>query len=77
MPLLENYSTEDELVEELRKRTGKGTKRQLRYWRARRLGPPWRRLGKIIIYPHHEFGEWLRDGIVQPARPRRATTRAR
>jgi len=77
MPLLDKYSTEAEVVEELRQKTGKGSKRQLRGWRAQQIGPAWRRLGKIIIYPHREFEEWLRDGIVQPARPRRASSRGR
>jgi len=77
MPLLDKFATEDELIEELRKRTGKGSKRQLRNWRVKRTGPPWRYLGKTVIYPHHEFSEWLHAGIVLPVQPRRTSSRSR
>ena len=72
MPLLDDYLTEDELVAELKAKTGKGTKRTARSWRARRQGPPWANLGKIIVYPTADFKAWLRAQVQQPVRSRRA-----
>jgi hypothetical protein len=72
MPLLDDYLTEDELVAELKAKTGKGTKRGLRGQRAKRTGPPWAKYGKIIIYPIPGFKDWLRAQVQQPVRSRRA-----
>jgi hypothetical protein len=68
MSLLTNYHTEAELASELKARTGIGSTRQLRVWRAQRKGPPWAYLGKTVIYPDAEFGEWLRSQMQQPLR---------
>jgi hypothetical protein len=72
MSLLNNYHTEDELAAELRAKTGVGSTRQLRNWRAQRIGPPWANLGKKIVYPNDGFEEWLRAQVHQPVRSRRA-----
>jgi hypothetical protein len=34
------YFTQDELATELKSKTGTGSKRMLRSWRAKRAGPP-------------------------------------
>jgi len=72
MPLLDDYLTEDELVAELKAKTGKGTKRTVRSWRTKREGPPWATFGRIIVYPAAGFKAWLRTLVQQPVRSRRA-----
>jgi hypothetical protein len=72
MALLDDYLTEEQLAGELKNKTGRGTKRTLRLWRARRKGPPWANLGKIIVYPTADFRAWLRAQVQQPVRSRRA-----
>jgi hypothetical protein len=72
MPLLTDYHTEDELVHELKAKTGHGSKRQLRNWRTQRKGPPWAYLGKTVIYPNDGFAAWLRAEVQHPIRRRRA-----
>jgi hypothetical protein len=67
MPILENYRTEAELAKELKHRLGFGEIRTLRVWRAQRTGPPWRRLGNVVIYPNDGFEDWLRAGLRYPA----------
>jgi hypothetical protein len=71
MSVLDDYYTENELAELLKKKTGKGSKRGLRGWRQRRTGPPWAYLGRNVIYPKPGFGSWLRDQVQQPVRARR------
>jgi len=70
-PLLADYLTEHELAAELKEKTGTGSDRQLRNWRAQRIGPPWVKFGKIIIYPKNDFETWLRSQLQQPVRSRR------
>jgi hypothetical protein len=72
MPLLDDYLTENELVAELKAKIGQGTTRTTRSWRARRKGPPWVKLGHIIVYPIADFKAWLRAQVQQPVRSRRA-----
>lgn len=71
MLFLANYLTEAELAKKLKARCGFGEVRTLRKWRAQRTGPPWRRLGNVIIYPNDGFEGWLRAGLQQPVRSRR------
>jgi len=71
MSLLAKYLTEDELAAVLREKTGTGSKRMLRNWRAQRLGPAWAQLGIKIIYPNDGFKAWLQNQIVQPVRTRK------
>jgi hypothetical protein len=71
MEALKNYLTEDELAGELKRKTGKGTSRMLRQWRQRRIGPPWMKAGKIILYPNDGFEAWLRSQVQLPARSSR------
>lgn len=72
MPILDQYRTEKELAEQLQKRTGMGCVRTLRKWRELRTGPPWAKIGKLIIYPDDGFEQWLRSRVQQPVRSRRA-----
>jgi hypothetical protein len=71
MSLLNDYLSEDEVAGDLKQKTGQGSKRQLRNWRAQRIGPPWAILGKKIIYPIEGFKSWLRDQVQQPVRSRK------
>jgi hypothetical protein len=71
MPILENYRTEAELAKELKGRLGFGEVRTLRLWRAQRTGPPWARLGNVIIYPNDHFEDWLRSRLQYPVRSRK------
>jgi hypothetical protein len=71
MAILENYRTEAELAKELRHRLGFGEIRTLRLWRTRRTGPPWARLGNVVIYPNDGFEDWLRAGLRYPVRARK------
>jgi hypothetical protein len=72
MSFLDNYLTEDELIKLLKKKTRKGiTKRTLRKWRQRRVGPPWTRAGKSILYHDDGCCEWLSAGLQYPVRARK------
>jgi len=71
MSLLDDYYTEDELAAELKDKTGMGTPRQLRSWRAQRIGPAWAKIGRAIVYPKAGFETWLKAQMQQPARSRR------
>jgi hypothetical protein len=44
----------------------------LQKWREQRIGPPWIKFGKAILYPDEGFEEWLRAQVQQPVRSRRA-----
>jgi hypothetical protein len=72
MALLDRYLSENEIVTEIRAKTGMGCVRTLRSWRARRKGPPWATLGKAIVYPIDGFEAWLKAQVQQPVRSRQA-----
>ena len=76
MPILENFLTEHELADQLKDRCGFGKIRMLRTWRARRIGPPWARLGRKIIYPCDGFEEWLRNQVQHPVDRSRSRKRS-
>ena len=67
MPNLPGFKTEAEKAVELGVET-----RTLRSWRAQRKGPPWAKIGRIIVYPNDGFEQWLRAQVQQPVRSRRA-----
>jgi hypothetical protein len=71
MSLADNYFTDEELAEELHTKTGMGTTRVLRKWRAEGVGPPWAKIGRVIIYPKAAFDEWLAAKIQYPVRSRK------
>lgn len=37
----------------------------IRNWRVRKYGPPYIKVGKIVLYPIPELEKWERDQIVQ------------
>lgn len=67
MTILAEYMTEEELASDLQARTGRGSKRTLRRWRALGLGPAWGRVGATVIYPIDDARAWLRSQIQQPS----------
>jgi hypothetical protein len=38
----------------------------LKRWRAQRVGPPWIRRGRLVLYPLGKAREWLRKGEITP-----------
>ena len=66
MPILEDYITEGELAAETDKSV-----RLLQKWRQLRVGPPWTKLGKQVIYRRAAVNDWLRSLEQQPVRNRR------
>ena len=71
MTALENHQTEKELAASLKAKTGFGCVRTLRKWREQRIGPPWIKFGKVILYPNDGFEAWLRSLEQQPVRSKR------
>jgi len=72
MTALERHHTEKELARQLKEKTGFGCERTLRKWREQRIGPPWIKFGKVILYPDDGFEAWLKSQVQQPVRSRRA-----
>jgi hypothetical protein len=66
MSILEDYITEAELAAETDK-----TVRMLQKWRQLRVGPPWTKFGKQVIYRRAAVNDWLRSLEQQPVRNRR------
>jgi hypothetical protein len=63
--LLDEWITEKQLAQE----SGKSE----RFWKRQRAAaraPPWRTLGRTIIYHRARAIEWLNAGLIYPARPR-------
>lgn len=72
MIALDKHRTEKELARLLKEKTGFGCERTLRKWREQRIGPPWLKFGKAILYPDDGFEAWLKSRVQQPVRSRRA-----
>ncbi len=72
MTALEKHCTAKKLAERLKEKTGYGCERTLAKWREQRVGPPWIKFGKTILYPEDDFEEWLRSQVQRPVRSRRA-----
>jgi hypothetical protein len=70
--LLDEYLTEDEEAEELKK-----TVRTLRRWRKMRMGPAYTHNGKDVLYRHDWNREWLEAGKRQMPRARAERTSKR
>lgn len=62
------YLTVEEVAERYRKEISVGT---LRNWRAMRIGPPFVKIGKAVLYPVQELNEWDRKNLV-PCRDSRS-----
>ncbi len=55
------YLTAKEVAERYREEISVGT---LRNWRAMRIGPPFVKIGKAVLYPVQELDEWDRENLV-------------
>ena len=55
------YLTTDEVVERYRGEVSAGT---LRNWRAQRVGPPFIKIGKSVLYPVQGLDEWDKKNLV-------------
>ena len=63
--LLGDYLTEKDLASALGL-----TVRAIRYWRVKRIGPPWTKVGQKVFYRRDAFSHWLRAQEHQPVRSR-------
>ncbi len=55
------YLTAEEVSERYRGEVSVGT---LRNWRAQRVGPPFIKIGKSVLYPVQALDEWDRKNLV-------------
>ncbi|MCF1467500.1 helix-turn-helix domain-containing protein [Agrobacterium vitis] len=55
------YLTAEEVAERYRGAISVGT---LRNWRAMRMGPPFMKIGKAVLYPRQALEEWDRKHMV-------------
>jgi hypothetical protein len=55
------YLTAEEVAERYREAISVGT---LRNWRAMRVGPPFLKIGKAVLYPRQALEEWDRKHMV-------------
>ena len=61
------YLTTEEVTERYRGEISVGT---LRNWRAGRVGPPFVKIGKAVLYPVQELDEWDKKNLVMCRAPR-------
>lgn len=55
------FLTAEEVSERYRGEVSVGT---LRNWRAQRVGPPFIKIGKAVLYPVQSLDEWDRKNLV-------------
>lgn len=55
------FLTADEVAERYRGEISVGT---LRNWRAQRIGPPFVKIGKSVLYPVQALDEWDKKNLV-------------
>jgi hypothetical protein len=55
------FLTADEVAERYRGEISVGT---LRNWRAQRVGPPFIKIGKSVLYPVQALDEWDKENLV-------------
>ncbi len=55
------FLTAEEVSERYRGEVSVGT---LRNWRAQRVGPPFIKIGKSVLYPVQALDEWDRNNLV-------------
>lgn len=55
------FLTADEVAERYRGEISVGT---LRNWRAQRIGPPFVKIGKSVLYPVQDLDEWDKKNLV-------------
>jgi hypothetical protein len=65
---LDAHLTETELLQKLEERKIRAGSRTLRNWRQRRIGPPFAKMGRTVIYPMDGFARWLEAGTQRPRR---------
>jgi hypothetical protein len=53
--------TEAEVIERYRQAISPGT---LRNWRHQKIGPPFQKIGKAVLYPAAELDQWDRENTV-------------
>ncbi|RTM08856.1 MAG: DNA-binding protein [Hyphomicrobiales bacterium] len=68
------YLTAEEVSERYRGSISVGT---LRNWRAMRIGPPYIKIGKAVLYPIEELEMWDNRNIVVCRASKRLTMGAR
>lgn len=64
------FLTVDEVAERYRGEVSTGT---LRNWRAMRIGPPFVKIGKAVLYPVDELDAWDEKNLVSCRASRRPT----
>ncbi|HXQ53140.1 MAG TPA: helix-turn-helix domain-containing protein [Stellaceae bacterium] len=55
------FLTAEEVSERYRGEVSVGT---LRNWRAQRVGPPFVKIGKSVLYPAQDLDEWDKKNLV-------------
>jgi len=63
--MVDGYLTETQLATVLKR-----TKRTLRIWRAKGLGPAYTRVGNSVVYRDQALRDWLLRNEVKPVRSR-------
>lgn len=64
--LLADYLSEEELARELGR-----AQRTLQEWRAKRIGPPFTRIGRAYYYAKDHVRTWIASNTQTPVRARR------
>ncbi len=64
------YLTTEEVSERYRGEVSEGT---LRNWRAQRVGPPFIKIGKSVLYPVQGLDEWDKKNLVMCRASRKLT----
>ncbi|MEH2551622.1 hypothetical protein V1283_008267 [Bradyrhizobium sp. AZCC 2262] len=59
--MADKYLTAEEVAERYRGEISVGT---LRNWRMARIGPPFIKIGKAVLYPIDELDAWDRKNLV-------------
>ncbi len=73
--MVENrFLTAEEVSERYRGEISIGT---LRNWRAMRVGPPFVKIGKAVLYPIDELDDWDRKNLVACRASRRVEVNER
>ena len=70
-PLHSIYMTEKQFAKEL----PKGSVRKLREWRRMRIGPPWLKIGREVVYLRSSAEIWMRENQVTVRESKRGSAR--
>lgn len=66
LDIAENYALPREVAEALYT-----TERTLRRWRTEGIGPPWAKIGHLVLYPRAGLREWVDAQVKTPPRSQR------